>query len=117
MPLDLFAAKRLSDQTQNDGLVPSFWSDFIPCAPHASVLTALRHSGRAFTAHVAESAGCAQGALPLDPARGIMPLNPLLLYNIAPSVAGKAATLGALLLKHEQVSPSTTALFVNHIIL
>ena len=98
MPLDLFAAKRLSDQTQNDGLMPSFWSDFIPCAPHASVLTALRHSGRAFTAHAAESAGCAQGALPLDPARGIMPLDPKFLYNIAPKVTASSVTFGALLL-------------------
>ena len=37
-------------------------------------------------------------APPLHPARGIMPLDPKLLYNIAPSVADNAATLGALLL-------------------
>ncbi len=75
---------RLPDQTQNGGFVPPFWSDFIPCAPHVCVLTALRHSGRAFTAHVAESAGVCKGfypltptgALPLHPARGIMPLDP-----------------------------------------
>ena len=41
--------------------------------------------------------GSVQGALPLDPARGIMPLDPKLLYNIAPKVAGVAATFGALL--------------------
>ena len=38
-----------------------------------------------------------QWALPLDPARGIMPLDPLLLYNIAPKVTGEAVTFGALL--------------------
>ena len=43
--------------------------------------------------------GDVQGAPPLDPARGIMLLDPLLLYNIAPSVAVLPATLGALLLK------------------
>ena len=37
-------------------------------------------------------------APPLHPAMGIMPLDPKLLYNIAPSVAAAPATLGALLL-------------------
>ena len=36
----------------------------IPCAPRVSALTALRHSGRAFTAHVAESAGVPKGLCP-----------------------------------------------------
>ena len=90
MPLDLFAAKRLSDQTQNE-CTHSFWSDFcptrkskifpagtpnIPCAPHASVLTALRHSGRAFTAHVAESAGVPKGLRPLTPRGALCPSTP-----------------------------------------
>ena len=51
------------------------------------------------------------GAPPLHPARGIMPLDPKFLYNIAPSVAALPASLGALLLKQEQVSPSTMSLF------
>ncbi len=38
-----------------------FWSDSIPCAPHASVLTALRHRGRTFTVHAAESARFSEG--------------------------------------------------------
>ena len=33
------------------------------------------------------------GALPLHPARGIMPLDPVLLYKIAPKSAGSALTL------------------------
>ena len=37
----------------------------------------------------------AQMALLLDPARGIMPLDPMLLYNIAPKAAGKPALFGA----------------------
>ena len=36
------------------------------------------------------------GALPLHPARGIMPLDPLFLYNNAPSVAATPAALGAI---------------------
>ena len=40
---------------------------------------------------------CAQMALPLDPARDIMPLDPMLLYNIAPRAAGKPAAFGAFL--------------------
>ena len=40
---------------------------------------------------------CAQMALPLDPARGIMSLDPMLLYNIAPKAAGKPAAFGAFL--------------------
>ena len=51
------------------------------------------------------------GAPPLHPARSIMPLDPKFLYNIAPSVAALPASLGALLLKQEQVSPSTMSLF------
>ena len=82
-------------------------------ALRANALTTLRHSGRAFTAHVAEGAGISKGlcpltragapplpscgnvqwAPPLDPARGIMPLDPKLLYNIAPKGAGSALTL------------------------
>ena len=34
-----------------------------------------------------------QWAPPLDPARGIMPLDPVLLYKIAPKGAGSALTL------------------------
>ena len=41
-----------------------FWSDSIPRAPHASVLTALRHRGRAFTVHAAESARFSEGLCP-----------------------------------------------------
>ena len=37
------------------------------------------------------------GALPLHPARGIMPLDPTLLYNIAPKAAGKPVAFGAFL--------------------
>ena len=51
------------------------------------------------------------GAPPLHPARSIMPLDPKFLYNIAPSVAALPASLGTLLLKQEQVSPSTMSLF------
>ena len=51
------------------------------------------------------------GAPPLHPARGIMPLDPKFLYNIAPSVAALPASLGALLLKQEQVSLSMMSLF------
>ena len=51
------------------------------------------------------------GVSPLHPARGIMPLDPLLLYNLAPKGTGKPEPFGALLLKHEQVSSSTTVLF------
>ena len=51
------------------------------------------------------------GAPPLHPARGIMSLDPKLLYNITPSVAALPTSLGALLLKQEQVSPSTMSLF------
>ena len=40
---------------------------------------------------------CAQMALLLDPARDIMPLDPMLLYNIAPKAAGKPAAFGAFL--------------------
>ena len=74
-----------------------FWSDFyptrkikdffrgdpsIPCAPHASVLTALRHSGRSFTAHVAESAGVPKGFHPLTP-RGALCPSTLYFYIIS----------------------------------
>ena len=40
---------------------------------------------------------CNTGALPLHPARGIIPLDPLLLYNIAPKVTAPPITFGALL--------------------
>ena len=65
--------------------------DFRPGTPtflalRAEALTALRHRGRTFTVHAAESAGVPKGlypltpagALPLHPARGIMPLDLLL---------------------------------------
>ena len=79
MPLDLFAAKRLSDQTQNGDICRHFGRTFTPrekskifpagtpafLALRAEALTALRHSGRAFTAHVAESAGVSKGLCPL----------------------------------------------------
>ena len=38
------------------------------------------------------------GAQPLHPARGIMPLDLKLLYNIAPKAAGETAAFGALIL-------------------
>ena len=44
--------------------MPPFWSDSIPCAPHASVLTALRHRGRIFAVHAAENAKVIMGLCP-----------------------------------------------------
>ena len=41
-----------------------FWSDSIPCAPHAGVLTALRHRGRIFAVHAAENARFIMGLCP-----------------------------------------------------
>ena len=51
--------RRLICPTEN-----AFGGPSIPCAPRVSALTALRHSGRAFTAHVAESAGVPKGLCP-----------------------------------------------------
>ena len=45
----------------------------IPRAPHASVLTALRHKCRSFTVHAAESAGIAMGLCPIPPCEGVTP--------------------------------------------
>ena len=102
MPLDLFAAKRSSRLTpamkRRLNTPPKVFSagtpdlphekikDFsrgdpgIPRAPHASMLTALRHSGpalrhsgRSFTAHVAESARVPKRFHPLTPGRGAAP--------------------------------------------
>ena len=53
----------------------------IPRAPHASVLTALRHKCRAFTVHAAESAGIAMGLRPIPLARVLHPRAPTLLRD------------------------------------
>ena len=87
-----------------------FWSDFIPCAPHASVLTALRHSGRSFTAHVAESAGVPKGFHPLTPRGALCPSTPYF-YIISRRVLRLRPQHSAhFYIKHERAFLSTTAL-------
>ena len=103
LPLDLFAARRSSRLTpaMKRRLIYPTENTFggdpgIPRAPHASMLTALRHSGRSFTAHVAESARITKGRCPLTQRGALCPSTQNVYNKMRRVLQAAPATLGAI---------------------